>query len=338
MTRYRFCRKLLEIVEGPVGKRLHKRAGSWPPPAGAGESSRDSPRKGKIRVRYFIVNRVSGNGRGLARWSRIEPVLKERGIPYRVAFTERPGHATELAREAAKTGVRAVVAVGGDGTVNEVGNGLIGTDVPFGYIPAGSGNDFATAQGIPKDPVKALDRVLKHSPRRVDTADFGGRVMVSSIGIGFDGQVAKTVNESKWKQRWGKGSYAIGVLKELRRFQPTRVTLEVDGQVIREEGVWLIAVANVSCYGGGMKICPEAKNDDGLLDICLVRGISRWKLLRLFPLVFSGKHVNYPYVVMLRGAEIRVSAERPLVVHADGEIVGETPVVISVRPQSLTLL
>lgn len=294
--------------------------------------------RGKISVRFFIVNRVSGSGRGLVRWSRVESALKEKGILYRVAFTEGPGHATELAREAVRMGVRAVVAVGGDGTLNEVGNGLVKTDVPLGYIPAGSGNDFATAQGIPKDPLQALDRVLKHVPRRVDTGDFGGRVMVSSIGVGFDGQVAKTINESKWKQRLGKGSYAVGVLKELHRFQPARVTMEVDGKVLQEEGVWLIAIANISCYGGGMKICPEAKNDDGLLDICLVRGVSRWKLLSLFPLVFSGKHVDYPYVVMLRGSEIKVSTDRPLVVHADGEIVGETPVSVSVRPHSLTIL
>jgi len=123
----------------------------------------------------------------------------------------------------------------------------------------------------------------------------------------------------------GKGSYAIGVLKELRRFQPTRVTLEVDGQVIREEGVWLIAVANVSCYGGGMKICPEAKNDDGLLDICLVRGISRWKLLRLFPLVFSGKHVNYPYVVMLRGRRSGCPPNVPWWFTPTGKLSGKRP-------------
>lgn len=289
-------------------------------------------------MRYFIVNRVSGNGRGLVRWSKVESVLKEKGIPYRVAFTERPGHATELAREAVKMGVRAVVAVGGDGTVNEVGNGLVKTDVPLGYIPAGSGNDFATAQGVPKDPVQALHRVLKHVPRRVDTADFGGRAMISSIGVGFDGQVAKTVNASKWKERLGKGSYALGVIQELHRFQPTRVTLEVDGQVLQEKDVWLIAIANISCYGGGMKICPEAKNDDGLLDICLVRGVSRWKLLGLFPLVFAGKHVDYPYVVMMRGSRIQVSADLPLVVHADGEVIGETPVSVSVQPQSLTIL
>jgi diacylglycerol kinase (ATP) len=289
-------------------------------------------------VRFFIVNRVSGNGRGLVRWSKVEPVLKKKGIPYRVAFTERPGHATELAREAVKSGVQAVVAVGGDGTVHEVGNGLVETDVPFGYIPAGSGNDFATDQGIPRDPVKALERVLEHRPRRVDTADFGGRVMISSIGVGFDGQVAKVVNNSRWKQLLGKGSYALGVLRELRRFQPTRVVLEVDGKVHREDGVWLIAIANISCYGGGMRICPEARNDDGLLDICLVRGISRLNLLRLFPLVFSGKHVNYPYIVMLRGSQITVSSEAPLVVHADGEIVGETPISVRIRPQSLWVL
>ena len=101
-------------------------------------------------MRYFIVNRVSGNGRGLVRWSKVESVLKEKGIPYRVAFTERPGHATELAREAVKMGVRAVVAVGGDGTVNEVGNGLVKTDVPLGYIPAGSAMTLPRRKGCPR--------------------------------------------------------------------------------------------------------------------------------------------------------------------------------------------
>ena len=290
-------------------------------------------------VYAFIVNPISGNGRGKRIWPQIEAELRNRHLAYSVHFTERKGHAVELTRDiVSHPGLRAVVAVGGDGTVHEVVNGLMGAEVPFGYIPSGSGNDFARAQGIPFDPLKALARVFRHRPYRVDTAEINDWRMVGSLGIGFDGQVAQAVNLSKWKARLGKLSYIWGFSHVLRRFQPQQVRLCVDGQAYTYDGVWLIAINNIPNYGGGMKICPEAKWDDGLLDICTVHSISRSKLLTLFPSVFRGTHIRYTAVSMKRGKEIHVTSKQPMIVHADGEIIGETPLRIKICPQSLLLI
>lgn len=287
----------------------------------------------------FIVNPISGNGRGKRIWPRIEAELKRRGIVYSVNFTERKGHAMTLASKlVSHPGLQAIVAVGGDGTVHEVVNGLIDKNVPFGYIPSGSGNDFARAEGIPINPLKALKRIFQHRSYLIDTAEINGRRMIGSLGIGFDGQVAQAVNLSQWKARLGKLSYVWGFSHVLRHFQPQQVNVNIDGQTSTYDGVWLIAVTNIPNYGGGMKICPDARWDDGQLDICVVHGISRGKLLALFPSVFRGSHIRYSAVTMKRGKEIHVTSEKPMIVHADGEIIGETPLTIKISPQSLLII
>ncbi|GGE06018.1 diacylglycerol kinase [Marinithermofilum abyssi] len=286
-----------------------------------------------------IVNPVSGNGKGVKIVSPLEKELKRKQVPYEIRWTQYPGHASKLAEEASRRPeVKAVVAVGGDGTVHEVANGLAGTDIPLGYVPAGSGNDFARAHGIPRHPLKALERILKGEPFTVDTAACGERVLVNTAGIGFDGEVAKWVNQSRWKKWLGKFAYVLGVIRVLRRFTPRKVWLTVDGQEHVMDGVWLIAIANIPYYGGGMKICPEASNQDGILDICLVHNISRPLLLALFPRVFQGTHVRHPAAKMMKGKEIRIQSDHPMVIHVDGEIVGETPCKVTLRPQSLRVL
>ncbi|MBA4494975.1 diacylglycerol/lipid kinase family protein [Paenactinomyces guangxiensis] len=289
-------------------------------------------------MRIFIVNRVSGNGRGRKVWAEVQRILDGRQIPYRVKFTERRGHATEIARCAARADVEAVVAVGGDGTLHEVGNGLVGTETPMGYIPAGSGNDFALAQSIPSDPNQALERILKHRIHRVDTADIDGRVMIGFSGIGFDAKVAETVNRSPLKRWLGKSIYFFGAIQVLAGFRPTRVSLQVDGQCYKYEGVWLIAVTNTPYYGGGMNICPQAVNDDGFLDVCCVKEVTHMQFLSVLPAVYHGGHVNHPGVRMHRGKRITIQSDTPLVAHADGENLGNTPLSIQIRPKSLSLL
>ncbi|SEN23093.1 diacylglycerol/lipid kinase family protein [Lihuaxuella thermophila] len=289
-------------------------------------------------MRVFIVNSVSGNGRGRKIWLQVQRLLEERNIPYQVEFTKGPGHAAEIAESAARSNVQAVVAIGGDGTVNEVGNGLAGTEIPMGYIPAGSGNDFALAQNIPSDPEQALQRVLDHQVRRVDTAEIGERMMIGFAGVGFDAKVADTVNHSPFKRWAGRSIYFFGAVQVLTRFRPASVSLLIDGKRCEYQGLWLIAVTNNPYYGGGMKICPDAKNDDGWLDICCVHNLKHAQFLKMFPSVYKGKHVNHPSVTLLRGKEITIDSEAPLVVHADGEVIGRTPLSIRVRPQSLCVL
>lgn len=297
---------------------------------------------------WFVINRLSGNGKGKKVWQEVEQALDRLGIEYGRTFTQKQGHAEEIARELAnKPGISAIVAVGGDGTVHEVANGVAGTSVPVGCIPAGSGDDFARSLGYPLLWKGALDRVLKLNSRRIDAGLINGKLFAISAGIGFDGEVAKLTNRS-WYKRWfnqiraGRISYVVTVLRLLITYKPCRVRLDVDGIISEHDGVWLMAIANMPGYGGGMKICPDAKDDDGWLHLCLVEGISRMELLRFFPRVYDGTHVTHPAVRMLAGRKIRMESGSPMTIHMDGEFGGETPagipVAIEVLPDRLLVI
>lgn len=282
----------------------------------------------------FIVNPVSGNGKGCMVWDVLERKLKHQGAVYRVRKTSEEGEAQKIAIELIqKEGVNKIIAVGGDGTVNEVINGIhqSGQDCLFGHVAAGSGNDFARGHGLPKDPWQAMDRIMsEEGKKKIDLLKVNGRVAVNSVGAGFDGQVAKMANEAQYK-RWlnriklGSVAYVLSVIRALWSYQPCEVKITVDGQTRTLENVWLIAVANIPNYGGGMLICPGAVPDDGQAEICIVSNVSRLELLRAFPMIFTGAHIRHPGVSFLRGSQIHIQSQTPLIVHADGEVVSETP-------------
>lgn len=286
----------------------------------------------------FIINPVAGNGRGRRVWSKVESWLIQNQTPYEVHFTNAPGHAVKLIRSMIGRDIQAVVAVGGDGTVHEAGNALVDSEIPLGYIPAGSGNDFAKAQGIPLQPKKALQRVLQNKIQQMDTARIGNRFLIGFAGIGFDGQVAQLVNQSSFSRRLGRFAYLFGFLQTLRQFQPARVTLMTDGIEQTFEQVWMVAICNQPNYGGGMQICPGARHDDGVLDLCCVHGLTRGELIKLFPSVYKGGHTSHPSVLLLEGRRITLRSDPPLVVHTDGEIIGKTPLSIKIYPRSLAVL
>lgn len=258
-------------------------------------------------------------------WALLERELQRRGAAYEAAFTQRAGHAEELARRMAQRGgFAAVAAVGGDGTVHEVCAGLLGADVPLGAVPAGSGNDFARSMLLPGEPGAAAEALLERRTTDIDVGRAGGGVFLNSFGAGFDGEVATAANGSDRKRflnRAGLGSmsYALTVASTLGSYRPSGVTVVVDGDTHTFDGVWLAVAANLPYFGGGMQICPAASPSDGLLDICVVHGVTRLQLLRYFPRIYAGSHVGLPYVAMLRGRRVRFVAERPLAAQADGE-------------------
>jgi diacylglycerol kinase (ATP) len=295
----------------------------------------------------FIVNPVSGNGRGTKVWRKIESTLKERNISYLAKMTRHSGEAEQLAVEMVKQeSVKLLVAVGGDGTVNEVVNGLVQADASclFGHIPSGSGNDFSRAYDLSLDPLMALEAVLSgQNTKEIDLLRINERFAVSSLGAGFDGQVAKTTNEAGYKKLFnrmnlGMFSYILSVVRVLFTYRPSDVVLEADGVRHQLPNVWLIAVSNIPNYGGGMLICPHAVPDDGIAEVCVVSNISRLSLLRAFPLIFTGAHVNHPAVRFYRGKKVVVHSDTPLIVHADGEIVAQTPIAVEVLPNKLKII
>lgn len=297
-----------------------------------------------VKMITFIVNPVSGNGQGKIVWKRIEQALNDQSIEYTVHFTAGPRHAMELAREAMEQpGLRAVIAVGGDGTVHEVAQPLVGSGIPLGYIPAGSGNDFGRALGIPTDPIQALERIMAFQTGNMDAAVIDDGWFVSCAGVGFDGAVAKRANESrlkKWFNRLGIGKvvYFLSAVRMLFTYKPTDMTLVIDGKRHEFFRVWMVAVTNIPYYGGGLKICPDALMDDGWLDLCLVQNIGRLRFFLSLPKVLSGSHVNIRGVLMLKAREISIESSTPNHVHTDGEVYRNTPVSIQVREAALRVL
>lgn len=293
---------------------------------------------------WFIVNRVSGNGKGHRVWKHVERLLLEKQMNYHVAFTERPRHATEIAKELAKQeNVSAVIVIGGDGTLHEVANGLAGSDIPLGSIPAGSGNDFARGLQIPKQSKQALEKVLSGKKRKIDIVRINDEMFINVAGVGFDGQVAQVTNQAKYK-KWlnflglGNLCYVFSFFKVLFRYQPTEVRLVIDEREQTFSDVWLVAVANVPFYGGGMMICPHAQSDDGLFDVCIVHGISRWKMVALLPHVFRGTHIYDPAVTTLTGQLLKIMSSEPMTAHGDGEILGQTPLELTIKQEGLYII
>lgn len=292
----------------------------------------------------FIVNKISGNGRALKIWEQIEKKLKEKNVYYCVRFTQKSKHATLLVQELIrKENVTVVVAVGGDGTIHEVINGLVGTNIPIGIIPAGSGNDFSRGLGIPLKHDDALERILSGKPQIIDIGNINSTYFCTVAGIGFDGEVAQTTNVSIYKKIcnfiWmGKISYIISALLVLIRYKPMNISIMIDKKLYKIPKVWLIAVANLPFYGGGLVICPKAESNDGLFDICIVQEMSKWEFLCVFPLVFKGNHTTSPSIRIIKGKELEIYSPVPLLIHGDGEVIGQTPARIRIEPCSLYVM
>ena len=286
----------------------------------------------------FIVNEHAGKGKTKRRWSKIQRYLQNAGIEHEVCFTSRPQDATEIAKQSSSGNYSHVIAVGGDGTIHEVVNGLAGQPTVFGMIPTGTGNDLARMFDLPNDPVRAVERVLHGTQRTIDLLDLNGTYVSNIVGLGFDAAVAKDTNTANWKKRAGALGYVLSVVKMMFAFQPFRLQVELDGKTMVFEGCWLVAIGNSKYYGGGMQICPDAKMDDGLLDVCIVNNLTRLQLLRFFPTVFSGKHIRLPQVTYMQGKSVRVQTDRPIPIHGNGEILGTTPCEINIRPAALQVI
>lgn len=282
----------------------------------------------------FIVNPKAGRGRSGRAWPRLERRLAELGVDYSVHVTHSPGHAEELARTHAGAG--AVVAVGGDGTGSEVAAGLRGKANPFGILPAGTGNDYCRWIGMGTDLDVALERLLAAAPRRVDAGLINGRGFINVAGIGFDAEVAAEVNRLP-KYFGGTVPYVFALLKLLSRFRPVPVRCVADGREIRTNAL-LIAVAIAGCYGGGMRIAPEARLDDGQFDVVIAGDLSRRETIAALPRLYKGTHLSLPKISWFRAREVTVEAEAPVAYHADGEPLGRVPVRFECQPRALSVL
>lgn len=287
-----------------------------------------------------IVNPVAGNGRG----RRLLDEHRALVVGADVVETDGPGHATALAKAAAAEGRERVVAVGGDGTVFEVVNGLLSAAGPLlGVVAAGSGNDLARSLRLPLRAGRALRAALTGEARVIDAAratagDGSVAAYASAAGAGYDGQVAAAIHASRSAWQRTRLGYLVAALIELRRFRNRRLEVAVDGGAGQEATVLLTAITNGPYYGGGMKICPAARVDDGMLDVCLVGDISRFEALKQLPGLYDGRHVNHPAVrfMRVRSIELReLDGTEGTQTHLDGEPFGPLPLRIEVLPGAL---
>lgn len=283
----------------------------------------------------LLVNPSSGSRRaGVAAMSLVR-ALRAHGARVTIAAGRSAGDSVRFAGEMAARRPDALVAVGGDGLVHAALQGVVGTGVPLGIVAAGTGNDIARAFGLPKAPGDAAEAIVAGRTSLVDTVRAGDRHFLSVLACGFDSRVNARVNA--FPVRMGRVNYVVGTLAELRSLAPIPFRVDVDGTVLEAEGA-LVAVGNTDSYGGGMRICPGADPTDGIAEVVFVHAASRARMLRFFPRVFSGSHVELDEVTVLRGKRITISADTEVVGYADGERLAALPLTCEVMPDSVRVL
>jgi len=277
----------------------------------------------------LLVNPTSGKGRGGRLLVPVADRLRSSGLDVDVVTGRDADEAFDRVRDRVAAGVDGVVAVGGDGLVNIALQVVAGTDVPLGVVPAGTGNDIARALGLTlDDPVAAVDLVVRGATRVVDLGRANGRWFAGVLGSGFDSMVNERANRMSWPS--GRSRYNLAILAELRTFRPVPYELVLDGEPWATEAM-LVAVGNGSSYGGGMRVCPDARLDDGLLDITVLGPISKPEFLRVFPTVYKGTHVQHPAVTVRRARQVSL-ASPGVTAYADGERVSVLPVTCDAVP------
>lgn len=293
-----------------------------------------------------IVNPVAGGGRAMRVLDTALQGFREAGVAFEVVTTQHTGHATEIAAQATGA-LRGVIAVGGDGTLNEVVNGVCKDGrctVPVGFLPAGRGIDFARTVGIPTDILEAARRLVRPRCMALDLGliayqgDAGRkyRYFVNVAGCGFDAAVA--ARASRYGTGWGGTlPYLSGLAVTILTYENVTMSWKVDGES-GSARLNTLVIANGQYYGGGMRIAPNASMEDGKLDFILIGDFGKLEFLINVPKVYEGTHLSLDLVTEKRGEHIEVESERPVMVHADGEVLGTLPIEAHVVPAALTLL
>jgi YegS/Rv2252/BmrU family lipid kinase len=284
------------------------------------------------------AKRASAGDRALAilRARKLEAVrrrLIDGGLEVHATATESADHAAALALAAAQAGEE-VVTFGGDGMVRIAAAAVEGMDAVLGILPGGRGNDFAAALGIPRDPLAACEVIVSGRPRTVDAGQVDGQLFVGIASIGLESEVTPIANAAP--RIGGRAVYLAATVYGLARWRPARFELRADDKPYAFTG-YMAAAANSGRFGGGMRLAPDARLDDGLLDLVMIEHVSRLHFIRATPKVFRGTHGSEPNVHIRKASEVRLDADRPFAVYADGDEVARTPAVVTTRPGAVTV-
>lgn len=284
----------------------------------------------------LIVNPAAGGGRALRVLPAAERALRDAGLRVRIEHTRDIAHARALAAAAGAAG-EVAAALGGDGLVGAVADGLRTAGQGSGLlaiVPGGRGNDFARALGIPRDPAAAAALIADGRERPIDLGVCGERAFVGIASCGFDSDANRIANETRVP---GDLAYLYGALRALAAWRPARFELELDGEPLVHVG-YSVAAANGRQYGGGMLLAPDASLEDGRFDVVTVAAVPKRRFLRGLPRVFRGTHVRNDEVEVRRARELRIAADRPFTLYADGDPLAELPATVRTLPAAVRVI
>lgn len=282
---------------------------------------------------HIIVNPQGGKGKSLKALKVVEARLTEKNIPYVVHDTEYVGHATEIARELSATPDTKILMMGGDGSFNEILNGIDNFEnVTLGIIPCGTGNDFVRASGHPSKTDEALDVILKNNPQYIDYFEMGERRCLNVLGAGMDVDVLIKYDEMKTLR--GKVKYYVALFYTLAHTKWHKLRLTINEQTM-DKSVFMVGIGNGTCIGGGMPICPNAKVDDGLMNIVIVNEMKKSHIPIALPKFLSGKHIYQPFTEEFTAKEVRIEVLDDSKFEADGEIFDAKDITVKVVSNTL---
>ncbi len=296
----------------------------------------------------FIVNPAAGAHKTKRRWHILEDYARKILDEFDVKFTRYPGHAIKLAKEAAESGIETVVAVGGDGTINEVANGIFYSNFKpkIGIIDCGTGADFVRTVPVGKNYFEAIDTLKTGIPRKIDLVevefeDFEGvrrkRVFVNAADAGLGGDTVINVDGAP-KVMGGKLAFLYGVLRSLVNLKNYTVKINLDGRDLGEYDIISVVVANGRYFAGGMFVAPMAKPDDGRFELVIIKNTTRRKFLKSLPLVYKGKHIYIDEVEHFTGGVLELRSETDVMIEMDGELVGRLPARFEVKNKALEII
>lgn len=298
-----------------------------------------------------IVNPNAGNGKGRKDWEIIAALLRKSEINFSVKFTERKSQAIDFTIESIAAGYRKIITVGGDGTLNEVVNGVFSNNscptnaISLGLIPVGTGNDWGRMFGIPLDYEKAVG-IIKENKQLVHdigvVSFFIGsekfiRQFINIAGLGFESVVVRRTNIQKDKGRGGKLIYFYNLVMSLLSYKNTKAEVIIDGVKINAD-VFSINVGNGRYCGGGMRQTPNALPDDGLLDVTIINGMGKFEIIRNLKILYDGSILNHPKIDGYKCKSLKVNSDSILYAEADGESLGHTPVEFKIIPASINVI
>jgi len=283
-----------------------------------------------------ITNPLAGGGKTVHLLPKIKRWLSESPHEFSFRIPQSPEDMRSEIAKAATQGLDAVLIVGGDGTVHQALPALAETKIPFGFLPCGRGNDFARNIGLSTNLEKNCSLPPAPSFHEFDLPRINNAPFVSVAYVGFDAEVNKLANDQKG-YFGGTLGYIVCVLKALKNFRSFEIEITIDDYYLRER-VMMVTVANAPFYGGGMKIAPDASMNDGLLNVCIVKEISKLELLWEFPKVFKGTHIYHPRIMMKSGRRIRLTSDEPRKIFADGEYAGHLPAEFSIDNRKIEVI